>query len=150
MFSNECTEEINGQAGALDRGRRGGALRFFFPAPSPSLSHPLSCRARARSAAEFQQRVQSGEIQPELHMPSGEGDFGGGGGGGEAPADPRSPLPIYAAVGVFLIAAVAGLAYIARARNAAFEAWLEEDPSGSRRRKYEAKLKKKSGYTAAE
>jgi hypothetical protein len=95
--------------------------------------------------------VQSGEIQPELHMPSGEGDFGGGGGGGgEAPADPRSPLPIYAAVGVFLIAAVAGLAYIARARNAAFEAWLEEDPSGSRRRKYEAKLKKKSGYTAAE
>ena len=76
-------------------------------------------------------------------MPAGEGDFGGGG-GGEAPADPRSPLPIYAAVGAFLMIAVGVLFYCARARNAAFEAWLEEDPTGVRRRKYEAKLKKKA------
>ena len=92
------------------------------------------------TAAEFQARVQAGEIEPELSAQFDGGDFGG-----EAPAEPvdtRSSLPIYAGVAAFFAAAVGGLAYWAHARNAAYEAWLSEDPA--RRRKYEAFQKKKA------
>ena len=87
--------------------------------------------------------MRAGEIAPEMGMP-GEGDFGGDSGGHEAPPDPRSALPIYAGVAAFLLIAVGGLAACARARNAAFEAYLDEDPTGLRRKKYIAAQKKKA------
>lgn len=83
--------------------------------------------------------MQAGEIEPEINAPFDGGEFGG-----EAPPEPvdsRSSLPIYAGVAAFLAAAVGGLAYWAHARNAAYEAWLSEDPA--RRRKYESLQKKK-------
>ena len=87
--------------------------------------------------------MRSGEIAPEMGMP-GESDFGGDGGSYEAPPDPRSALPIYAGVAAFLLLAVGGLVVWARARNAAFEAWMDEDPTGQRRKKYVAAQKKKA------
>ena len=108
-------------------------------------------------ATEFQQRLQAGEILPEMGSGSrggsGGGDEsfddggeyeGGGGGGGAppAPVDTRSSAPIVAIVFLSVTLVLGALGFVAWRRHAAFEKELASDPA--KRAQYEKWLKKKS------
>ena len=107
-----------------------------------------ACEAEINAkAAEFQQKLQRGEIQPEMGAGGGGGGGeyydeyeGGGGGGAPAPVDTRSSAPIIAVVLLSVVAVLGLLGYIAWRRHAAFQKMLDSDAA---LRKHYEKLQKK-------